>query len=301
MRLPSSLPSSKAVWVLRRATSTRGLSRSRIGRQIKQAALDLPAAASRALTLARYLPAYLQDPGLRRQWRLEDALERSLRLGSVLPPPTGAATLGSTERVIEVPWVLSRLGVIESSEVLDTGSAFAPHTYRRLLRRIGGTCRLHLADIADCDIPGATAHRADIRALPFENDRFDAVICISTLEHIGMDNHQYGIEDGPGHTNGDLEALRELGRVARTDGSIYVTVPAGIDADHDSFRQYSPATWHVLVEEAGLVHRELEFFAHDPATGWEPVPAAGVERQRYGSVVAGAAAGLICARLVRPS
>lgn len=299
MRPRSTKPSPTRAWAAGLATSTRGLSRTRVGLRIKHAALDLPPGASRALTIARFLPAYVLDARVRRQWKLEDALERGVRHGSIPPPPSGAATHGASERVIEVPWVLGRLDIAHSPEVLDTGSAFAPHAYRRLLRGIAGMCCLHLADLVDCDIPGATSHHADIRALPFGEERFDTVICISTLEHIGMDNREYGINSERQQAAGeDVRTLRELGRVVRTDGSLYVTVPAGCDADHGSFRQYSPATWRSVVAQAGLVHRELDFFAHRSSTGWEAVEPEEVVRQRYGDGARGAA-GLICARLAR--
>lgn len=299
MRSTSSAPPSGRASLGRRTTGSGRLSRTSLGLRIKHAALGLPPAASRGLTIARFLPAYALDAGVRGQWRLEDALERGVRRGAIPALPSGAATRGASERVIEVPWVLARLDLADSPEVLDTGSAFAPHAYRRLLRRVASSCRLHLADLVDCAIPGATAHTADIRALPFDDGRFDAVICISTLEHIGMDNRQYGIADAEPHAEGeDGRALAELGRVLRPDGALLVTVPAGCDADHGSFRQYSPATWRSLAQRAGLVHRELDFYAHDPARGWGAVAGEDVVRQRYG-VGAPCAAGLICAHLTR--
>ncbi len=51
-----------------------------------------------------------------------------------------------------------------------------------------------------------------MRELPFDDQAFDLVLCVSTLEHVGADNSGYGLDaedDGASR----LTALRELRRV----------------------------------------------------------------------------------------
>ena len=133
---------------------------------------------------------------------------------------------------------------------------------------------------------------ADVRNLPFADDSFDVAICISTIEHVGMDNADYGIESGGA---GDIEGLRELGRVAR---NVLVTVPAGRDADMGWQRQYTPRTFRRTVTNAGLTVERLEVFAHDPTNGWAPAEENSVESRTYGQG-ASAAAAIVCAELTR--
>jgi SAM-dependent methyltransferase len=66
----------------------------------------------------------------------------------------------------------------------------------------------------------------DLRDLPFQDDWFDSVVCISTLEHIGMDNTRYG---GPHEENpaSYLDAVSELRRVLRPEGTLFLSFPAG--------------------------------------------------------------------------
>ena len=33
---------------------------------------------------------------------------------------------------------------------------------------------------------------ADLRELPFADESFDTIVCVSTLDHVGMDNSAYG-------------------------------------------------------------------------------------------------------------
>jgi hypothetical protein len=203
--------------------------------------------------------------------------------------PLAGIGVGLTERVVEIPWVLRRLSG-RGQRVLDIGTAFAPMIYKWLLVR-----QPHAVDVADLNeiyIPGLTSHLADVRRLPFANDSFDVAICLSTLEHVGMDNTNYGIDGGNG---GDVEALRELGRVARR---VIVTVPAGSDENMGWQRQYAPSTFRRVVDESGLAVERLEVFAHDLVNGWAPAAEDAVGGHTYGQGAVAAAA-LLCAELRR--
>lgn len=276
------------------------VSQTRLGLVIKDAALALPVPASRALNVVRYLPLYLTDPGLRRQWRADDALERAMLAGERLTIPLDERSADTSERAVEIPWVVSRARLEPGRRVLDVGSAFASHAYRRLLAHAASDVELHLVDLVRCRIPGATSHQADARALPFDDASFNSVICISTLEHVGMDNVAYGIvSEGFQYERPDVAALRELGRVARHDPGVLVTVPAGDAGDLVGFRQYSAASWVETVTMAGLQVHALACFVHSP-TGWRAADATELESRSYGEG-ARAAAGLICSRLSRRS
>lgn len=64
--------------------------------------------------------------------------------------------------------------------------------------------------------------RLRLRDLPFGDEEFDVAIAISTLEHIGRDNTQYGLAVEESDT---LDAaLHELRRVAKR---LLITVPSG--------------------------------------------------------------------------
>jgi hypothetical protein len=204
--------------------------------------------------------------------------------------PLEGVGVALSERVVEIPWVLRQLTRTPRDRVLDVGTAFAPMVYKRLLVRQPHV--VEVADLAGAHIPGLTCHVADVRSLPFDTDSFDVAICLSTLEHVGMDNAQYHIESGGG---GDVDALRELGRIARV---VLVTVPAGCDENMGWQRQYAPRTFRRVVEEAGLAAERVDVFAHDPVSGWAPADEAAVEGRTYGQGAVAAAAS-ICAVLSR--
>jgi hypothetical protein len=254
-------------------------------RQFRRLRVRLPQPWSRRLGQLAYLPKLMRrDQSTRREFAEEPLIER---LVSGREPLDGVG-VGLTERVVEIPWVLRSLSGAAANHVLDIGTAFAPVVYKRLLVRLPQT--VEVADLAPPEIAGLTGHVADVRRLPFANDSFDVAICVSTLEHVGMDNTNYDVASGGG---GDVDALRELGRVAQR---VFVTVPAGRDADMGWQRQYAPSTFRRVVQDAGLVPTRLEVFVHDPVNGWAPAREDSVGARDYGRD-ATAAAAIICAEL----
>ena len=256
-------------------------------RSYRSVRLRLPQPWSRLIGQLAYLPKLVTgEGGARREFTEEPVIER-LALGSA---PLEGIGVGLSERVIEIPWVLRSLPRSAGTRVLDIGTAFSPMVYKRLLVRRPHA--VEIVDLADAEIHGLRSHVADVRQLPFAADSFDVATCISTLEHIGMDNSIYGVGSGGG---GDVSALRELGRVAPT---VLVTVPAGADANMRWQWQYAPSTFRRAVDEAGLAVARLEVFAHDPASGWGRVEEDSVGERSYGQGAVAAAA-IVCAELSR--
>jgi hypothetical protein len=131
--------------------------------------------------------------------------------------------------------------------------------------------------------------QADLRDLPFDDESFDVAIAISTLEHVGRDNTQYGLASEEADT---LEsALRELRRVAKR---LLVTVPTGELELLPEQSVYEPSEWVDRFSRAGFVVFEDELYELGE-DGWASVPelAPGL---RYGTRGPGASA-VLCAEL----
>ena len=197
---------------------------------------------------------------------------------------------GTDERVIEIPWVLSRL--VPSGRVLEVGYAFAEAPYLAALLRSG--VELVGVDLARRDVDGIEAVEADVRSLPFEERSFDQVLLVSTLEHVGADNTVYGI-DGELDDAGRLTALRELRRVLRSGGSLLVTVPLGEPGDHGWFHQDDVRGWTRLFTRAGLFVEEQEAYELGE-DGWAAAPGFRAAGVRYGER-GPAASAVLCTEL----
>ncbi len=195
---------------------------------------------------------------------------------------------GSDERVVEIPWVLSRYR--GEPRVLDVGSAHAPIAYLRALTA-ATPGRPVAVDLAAAELDGFECVTADLRALPFDDGAFDVAFCVSTLEHIGADNALYGVE-GERDAGGVDQALRELGRVVGGSGRLLVTVPCGAPEEHGWFVQHDEGGWLELFAAAGLHVEEHELYALDEH-GWRSTEALD---GGYGTIGA-AASGVLCAEL----
>jgi len=214
------------------------------------------------------------------------ARSRGERLRWLSAPPA------TDERVVEIPWVLSRLG---GGAALEVGYANAEDAYLAALIRCG-IDRLVGADLAARELEGFETVTADARELPFPDETFDTVLLVSTLEHIGADNSVYGLaaHDDPGAR---LAALRELRRVLDPDGELLVTVPLGEPGDHGWFRQDDVRGWTTLFTEAGLFVEEQEPYELT-ADGWGAAPGFAADGVRYGER-GPAASAVLCTALSR--
>lgn len=169
-----------------------------------------------------------------------DALAHLFRPASALPEGLG---VGLDERVIEFPWVLSKLGVQrEKGSFLDAGSTL---NHEMILQhpfvKSHKWTLLTLAPESECfwDL-GVSYVYEDLRRMPFASDWFDGAFCISVLEHVGMDNALYSEndafrEDKPGDY---LRAVDEMKRVLKPNCWLYVTVPFGRYEHHGWLQQF---------------------------------------------------------------
>jgi SAM-dependent methyltransferase len=187
----------------------------------------------------RFVMNMLDDPIL---------VERFAR-GDTLPLGYG---VGLDERVVEFPWLFAK-GL--HGRVLDAGSVLNhEHILDRVLPQVD---ELHIVTL-EPEALAFTQQRvsylfADLRDLPYRDRYFDEVVCLSTLEHVGMDNSLYGVAE-PRADDPDREmrhATAELIRVTAPDGRILVTVPYGRREDHGWFRQFDCRGVEALLETLG--------------------------------------------------
>ena len=208
-------------------------------------------------------------------------LMRAFAEGGQLPAGFG---VGLDERIIEYPWVLSRLPA-GAGRLLDAGSTF---NYPNILARPGtAEKQLVIVTLAPGTFMASTAHVSylfdDLRHLMLRDAVFDTAVCISTLEHIGLDNTLLYAEDAR-HAEHDLlgyqPALDELRRVLKPGGRLFLTVPFGKAEDHGWLQQFDAAGVRRIIERFGGAVASEAYYRYT-SDGWQVSTADACANDQY--------------------
>jgi SAM-dependent methyltransferase len=240
-----------------------------------------PTAHTLGIPPREFAKRYQTDPELQGRWAegydqakdgalataLGDAhLLKRFRSGKSLPRGYG---FGLDERIVELPWVLANLSE-SRGPVLDAGSAL---NHRIVLQRIvpvveSLTIATFTQEDSHADL-GPTYVTADLRDLPFTDGAFETIVCVSTLEHVGMDNSDYGSSEPPSD-DPDREvsrALAEFHRVLRPGGRLLITLPYGHRENHGWCRQFDKAGIRRIAESFGEGRSTFRVYAYS-LRGW---------------------------------
>lgn len=184
--------------------------------------------------------------------------------------PADAPVVGVNERCIEVPLGLEVARLDLPGRVLDAGCGLNGQLWATMRASVYHVTLQVASEMAYAHTTRPLSYlSADLRDLGMFTDRaFDATVCISTLEHIGLDNTVYGglVETRPETM---LKAFKELCRV--TDRRVFVTVPyADPPVCHRDWRFFGPAAIGALTRMAERFYYQVErrFYAKTEG-GWQ--------------------------------
>lgn len=240
--------------------------------------IDASSGITQRVALGRYIrndrvpwsPGYglhgrqLIDQALKDQTLLE-----RFRRREPLPPGYG---VGLDERCVEYLWLLAQMQ--DSPEVLLDAGSTLNHEFvldQPVLRQK----ELHILTLDPEDTSfwqrGISYLYGDLRDIPIKDAYYDTIACISTLEHVGSDNSLYKGEPAHGEDSSDgiVLATRELFRVLKPGGSLYLTVPFGAYRHHGTFQQFDKNLLSSAVTSVFQPAKITETFYRYSAAGWQ--------------------------------
>ncbi len=211
---------------------------------------------------------------------------------------------GRSERCVEGPWAARWLR--GRNDILDIGFSLSSLDYLALLLEIKRRgARLTGADIIRPErvaqrYPGdwraevlATPYfEGDIRTLALPEAAFDAIACISTIEHVGFDfasdrpDTAFARWEKPGDVpqardpNATRDVMAALARALKADGVAVVTAPMGrggpcLIQDSLGFwtkqQEYDAQSWREISEAQDFDLLEERFFLNTPEGAWVEV------------------------------
>lgn len=177
-----------------------------------------------------------------------------------------------SERAIEYLWVCARLRDLRAGQILDVGCKEGLPT-TEILRRwnfvygIEPNISEQISGENYCILPG------DIRSTEFPDCSMDAVVAISTLEHIGVAG-RYGVTEND--ETGDYRAAAEIHRILKRGGGFYGSVPFGRGTSRPLNRLYDAG--RLLGVLTGFQLVDLAYFKYYEEYGlWLEVDASAAE------------------------
>ena len=193
--------------------------------------------------------------------------------GENLPEKFG---VGLDERIIEYPWFFSQVKGREAqaARYLDAGPvmnhSFVVKRARELAKEVHFSTLSHEENcFHELDISYLFSNLLN---LPIKDNFYDIISCISTLEHIGCDNTCYGNQNNSFSQNDKnydfLDAAKELFRVLKPEGSLYISVPFGQYMHLGMIQQFDEEMLDRLVGVFGKEKTKLFFFKYS-SDGWQ--------------------------------
>lgn len=148
------------------------------------------------------------------------------------------------ERIVELPWVLAKLS-LGKGNLLDAGSSLNHKSIvnHPIIKAYELYVYTYFPESENFVSNRISYVFGDLRKLPFKDTFFDQIACISTLEHIDMDNSIYGYDINFNKDIGNksfeyLIVIKEFLRTLKKNGVLLITVPFGKFENHGFFQQF---------------------------------------------------------------
>jgi SAM-dependent methyltransferase len=241
----------------------------------------------------------------------DKALMHAFRTGATLPPGYGARI---DERIIECPWTISRVAP-GPGLLLDAGSVLNAPMFLNAPELSQQKIIIYSLEMDSVQLnPRLSYLHGDFREPVLRDGIFDNIVCISTLEHIGLwpiPKPPYEESLKQPQPEKDLLAYRGVLKtfhdLLKPGGRLLLTVPYGVHEDQDWLQIFGKEQIEDVKRSFGGECATEMYYRHTPE-GWQVASAEECRDLRYFNIVktpefgpdyAAAARAVACLELVR--
>lgn len=180
--------------------------------------------------------------------------------------------LGLDERIIEYPWLFSRLPFAKG-RLLDAGSVlnFNYILSRQALQKKTIFISTLAPEKKSFWKQSVSYTYEDMRDICFKDNYFDWAVCLSVIEHIGLDNTKF-------YTNNQakneqalesyLVVIRELHRVIKPGGVLYLSIPFGKNVNYGWLQTFDRSMVDAILNIFSPTSYIEQHFRYD-SDGWK--------------------------------
>ncbi len=199
---------------------------------------------------------------------IEDVLQNGSFDENYLPAGYGFRI---DERIIEYPWLFSRLPA-GKGRLLDAGSIL---NYDFLLsQKVLDEKKIFISTLAPEPYcfweRGISYVYEDMRQLCYRDEYYNWIVCISTIEHIGLDNtflYTGDISMKEEDPDSYKVTIKELYRVLKPGGSLYLSFPFGKRSNHGWFQVFDEGMLDEIISVFSPTALKESHFRYE-SDGW---------------------------------
>ncbi len=179
-------------------------------------------------------------------------LLKTFKTESELPEGYG---FGVDERIVEYPWILSRLD-LACGYLLDAGSTLNYPYLVDLPTLVSKTIVIMTLAPEHMEKRANVSYLYDdLRDILIRDNVFETIVCISTLEHVGLDNTMIYTKNSnfkESSPHDYRQVMSELRRVLKPGGRLLLTVPFGRYQDLGWLQQFDIRGIEDIIKAFGI-------------------------------------------------